>query len=185
MLAKTRLEVLIIPDRAPHEVYALDLGACDEQDAVADHAVAKQGRGIVQEDQVEPVARYFTAERARETPDRVLARGRARRVFPIEQEDRHVDIALLSCSVPGVASVQPGEAHRGIGGERAGESVAKAVNAPLTSWRGLVTRHVRRPPLRRMVPGHFARPGQPRTRAGSQVATPGTAIATSMNATMA
>ena len=178
MLAKTRLEVLIIPDRAPHEVYALDLGACDEQDAVADHAVAKQGRGVVQEDQVEPVARCFTAERARETPDRVLARGRARRVFPIER-DRHVDVALLSCSVPGVASVQPGEAHRGIGGERAGESVAKAVNAPLMIRRG------RHPPLRRMVPGHFARPGQPRTRAGSQVATPGTAIATSMNATMA
>ena len=184
MLAKTRLEVLIIPDRAPREVYALDLGACDEQDTVADHAVAKQGRGIVQEDQVEPVARYFTAERARETPDRVLARGRARRVFRIEQ-DRHVDITLLSSGVSGPASVQPGEAHRGIGGERAGETVAKAVNAPLTSRRGLVTRHVRRPPLRRMVPGHFARPGQPRTRAGSQVATPGTAIATSMNATMA
>ena len=26
MLAKTRLEILIVPDRAPHEVYALRLG---------------------------------------------------------------------------------------------------------------------------------------------------------------
>ena len=173
MLAKARLEVLILPDRAPHEVYALGLGACEEQDPAADHPVAEQGRGVVQEDEIEPVARHAAAERACEAPDRVLARCRGRRMFRIEQ-DRDVDVALVSCGLPSPASVQPGEAHRGIGGQGAGEAVAKAGKAPLLSRLD----HPSAPPPP-------AAPAQPRTRSGSQVAIPGTAIATSMNATMA
>ena len=132
MLAKARLEVLVFPDRAPHEVYALGLGAREEQDPAADHPVTEQGRSVVQEDEIEPVARHVAAERAGQAPDRILARCRARRMFRIEQ-DRDVDIALVPCGAPGAASVQPGEAHRGIGAEGAGEAGAEAGKALLSS----------------------------------------------------
>ena len=108
MLAKTRFEVLILPNRPQHESYAFGLGAREQQYPVADRAVAEQCRGVVQENQVEPIAGDLTAEPSGETPDRVLDRRGIRRVVVIEQH-RYVDVALAACSTARPASVPPGE----------------------------------------------------------------------------
>ena len=132
MLAKTRLDILIVPDRAQHEVYALRLGACEQQDSVADHAVAQQSRGVVQEDEVEPIARSLAAERAGQTPDRVLDRRGARCVSGVEQH-RDVDVALAVRDPSSSASVQPREAHGRVRAQAASETAAKTPEVSIVS----------------------------------------------------
>lgn len=61
VLAKTRFEVLVLPNRPPHESYAFRLRSGEQQHPVADHAVAEQRRRAVEENQVEPIARDLAA----------------------------------------------------------------------------------------------------------------------------
>ena len=113
MLAKTRFEILILPNRLQDESYAFGLGAREQQYPVADHTVAEQRRCVVEENQVKPIARDLAAERSGQTPDRVLDCRGVRRVVVIE-EHRHVDVALAARGAARLASVQPGESHRAI-----------------------------------------------------------------------
>ena len=79
-LAKRRLQIPILPDCAQHEAYALGLVANEQQDTVADHAMAQQGRSVVEEHQIEPIARDLSTERTRQAPDRVRVQCGIRRV---------------------------------------------------------------------------------------------------------
>lgn len=74
MLAKSRLEILVLAYRTPHEAHALGLGAPEQQDAVADYPVAQQGRGVIEQDQVEPVARNLATQHVCQTPVCILDR---------------------------------------------------------------------------------------------------------------
>ena len=124
MLAKTRLQILVLPERPQHESYAFGVGTREQQYSVADHAVTQQRRRVIEENQVEPIARNLAAERPGQTPDRVLDRRRTRHMLVVEQH-RNVDVALAARGAARPASVQPSEAHRGIVAQAAGETVAK------------------------------------------------------------
>lgn len=135
MLAKTRLQILILPDCTQHEAYALGLAANEQQDTVADHAMAQQGRSVVEEHQIEPIARDLSTERSRQAPDRVLVRRGIRRVLLTEQH-RDVDVALAPRAAARPASVQPGETHRGIVAQTVCEPAAKAGNVSFAGESG-------------------------------------------------
>ena len=89
-----RLQILTLPDCTQHEAHALGLATSEQQDAVADHAVSQQGRSVVEEHQIEPLARDLATERTRQTPDRILVRRGIRRVLVAEQH-RDVDVTLV------------------------------------------------------------------------------------------
>ena len=55
VLAQARLQILVLPERAQHEANALRLGSREEHDATLEHTVTQQGRGLVEEHEVEPV----------------------------------------------------------------------------------------------------------------------------------
>lgn len=135
MLAKTWLQILILPDCTQHEAYALGLVANEQQDTVADHAMAQQGRSVVEEHQIEPIARDLSTERTRQAPDRVLVRRGIRRVLLTEQY-RDVDVALAPRAAARPASVQPGETHRGVVAQAVCEPVAKAGNVSFAGESG-------------------------------------------------
>ena len=137
VLAKTRFEILILPDRAQHESYAFGLGAREQQHTVADHAVAEQRRGVVEENQVEPIARDLTTERSGQAPDRVLDCGGIRRVVVVE-EHSHVDIALPARRSACPASVQPSETHRAVALKYLSETAAEASNFVFAGGHGHV-----------------------------------------------
>lgn len=149
MFAKTRLQVLVLPERPQHESYAFGVGAREQQYAVADDAVAQQRWGIVEEHQVEPIARNLAPECASQTPDRVLGRGRVRRVLGVEQH-RDVDVALAPRPAARPASVQPGETHRGLAAQGTGKTIAEPSNLSVVGVRGhVVSRSIALPVPRR------------------------------------
>lgn len=114
---------MLVPDAAEHEAHALGLGAREHENAVADHAVAQQGRRAVEEDEIEPITAHFSAELAGEPPQRILHGGRlAHRVLVEEQRD--IDIAVGAGSAAPSASKQVSETHLGIGAEATGKTVA-------------------------------------------------------------
>ena len=124
MLAKTRFQILVLPQRPQHESYAFGVGTREQQHPVADHTVAQQRRGVVEEHQVEPIAWNLAAERSGQSPDRVLDRRRRRDTFVIEQH-RDVDVALATRGAARAASVQPGETYRGVAAQGVCEAVAE------------------------------------------------------------
>ena len=125
VLAKTRLEILILPDRPPHESYAFGFGAREQQHTVPDHAVAEKRRGAVEENQVEPIAPDLPAQHSGQTPDRVLDCRGIRGVIVVEKH-RYVDIAFPARSAARPAPVQPGEPHRAVALQSLGETAAEA-----------------------------------------------------------
>ena len=125
VLAKTRFHILVLPERPQHESYAFGIGTREQQYPVADHAVAQQRRGVVDEHQVEPIAWNLAAERPGQSPDRVLDRRRRRDTFVVEQH-RDVDVALAARGAACPASVQPGETNRGVAAQGVCEAVAEA-----------------------------------------------------------
>ena len=137
MLAKTQFEILILPDRAQHESHAFGLGAREQQHTVPDHAVAEQRRCVVEEHQVEPIARDLATERTGQAPDRVLDCRGIRRVIVIE-EHRYVDIAFPARHAAPPAPVQPRETHRAVALQSPGETAAEASKVVFASGHGHV-----------------------------------------------
>ena len=135
MLAKTRFQILILPDRPQHESYAFGVGAREQQYPVPDDAVAQQRRGVVEENQIQPIARDLATERPGQTPDRVLDRRGIRGTFVVEQH-RDVDIALATRGAACPASVQPGETHRGVAAQGVCKAVAEASNVIVAGGHG-------------------------------------------------
>ena len=131
MLAQTRLQILMVPNGTQHEANALGLGARQEHDAVADNAVAQQGRSMIEEHEVEPVARHVTTERIGQPPDRILGRGGASDTLVVEQH-RDIDVALAPYGAARPASVQIGDAQRGIETQTPRKTLAKAGEVFLT-----------------------------------------------------
>ena len=99
--------------------------------------MAQQRGGIVEENQVEPIARNLAAECPGQTPDRVLDCRRIRRALVVE-EHCDVDVALAACGAAGPASVQPGETHRGVAAQGACKVVAEDSNVSVPGVRGHV-----------------------------------------------
>ena len=97
--------------------------------------MAQQGRSVVEEHQIEPIARDLSTERSRQAPDRVLVRRGIRRVLLTEQH-RDVDVALAPRAAARPASVQPGETHRGIVAQTVCEPAAKAGNVSFAGESG-------------------------------------------------
>jgi len=120
MLAQTRLDVLVVPERAPHEPGALGVVACVQEDAVPDHAMAQQRGRTVEDHQVQPVAADDLSEHVRQAPDGALHRAGIRDRFVVQQ-NRDVDVAVGSRGAPGGAAEEIAETHRRLGGERLSE----------------------------------------------------------------
>ena len=125
VLAKTRLEILVLPDRPLHESYAFGFGTREQQHTVPDHAVAEKRRGAVEENQVEPIAPDLPAQHSDQTPDRVLDCRGIRRAIIVEKH-RYVDIAFPARSAARPAPVQPGEPHRAVALQCARKTAAEA-----------------------------------------------------------
>lgn len=125
MLAQTRFQILVLPDRMQHEANALRLGSREEHDTLRDHAVAREGRGPIEEHEIEPVASHLPPERGRQAPDRVLDRGGLDHALVV-QEHGDIDVALVPFPTLRPASVQIGETHRGIGTQTSRETLAEA-----------------------------------------------------------
>lgn len=137
VLAKTRLEILILPDRPPHESYAFGFGAREQQHTVPDHAVAEKRRGAVEENQVEPIAPDLPAQHSGQTPDRVLDCRGIRGVIVVEKH-RYVDIAFRARSTARPAPVQPGESHRAVALQCARKTAAEASDVVFVGGHGHV-----------------------------------------------
>ena len=135
MLAKTGFQILVLPDCPYCESYAIGFGTCEQQYAVANHAVAQERRSIVEENKIEPIARNPATERTGQTPDRILDRRRIRRVLVVEQH-RDVDVALAAGGPACPASMQPGETHRGVPAQSARELVVEPGNLTIAGVRG-------------------------------------------------
>ena len=125
MLAQTRLQILVLPDRTQHEANALRLGAREEHDTALDHTVTQQGRGLIEKHEIEPVASHLPSERGRQAPDRVLYRGGIGHALVVE-EHGDIDVALVPFPTSRPASVQISETHRGIGAQTSRETLAEA-----------------------------------------------------------
>ena len=138
MLAQTRLQILVLSDRTQHEANALRLGSREEHDPPLDHSVTQQGRGLVQKYEIEPVASHLPSERGRQAPDRVLDCGGIGHALVVE-EHGDIDVALVPCPASRPASVQIGEAYRGIGAQTPRETLAEAAEIFLVA----VVSHVR------------------------------------------
>ena len=137
VLAKTWFEILMLPDRPQHESYAFGFGAREQQHTVPEHAVAEKCRGVVEENQVEPIASDLTAERSGETPDRVLDCRGILRVIVVEKH-RYVDITLSARSTARPAPVQPSKSHRAISVQSVGKTAAEACNVVFVGGHGHV-----------------------------------------------
>ena len=127
MLTQARLQILVLPDRMQHEANALRLGSREEHDPTLDHTVTQQGRGLVEEHEVEPVASRLPSERGRQAPDRVLDPSGLDHALVVE-EHGDIDVALVPCPASRPASVQIGETHRGIGAQTLRETLAEAID---------------------------------------------------------
>ena len=126
MLAQTRLQILVLPERAQHEANALRLGSREEHDTALDHTVTQQGRGLVETHEVELVGPHLPSERGCQTPDRVLDSSGIGHALVVE-EHGDIDVALVPCPASRPASVQISETHRGIGAQTLRETLAEAI----------------------------------------------------------
>ena len=99
--------------------------------------MAQQRRGVIEDNQVQSIARNLAAERTGQTPDRVLDRRRTRGTFVVEQH-RDVDIALAARGAACPASVQPGETYRRVAAQGVCKTVAQASNVVVAGGHGHV-----------------------------------------------
>jgi len=84
--------------------------------------VAQQGRRVVEEHQVYPVAPDLVGERGNELPDDLLAQ-RGRRDRDVVDQDRNVDVAVGAFCAASPAAEQPGGADHRLGAQPAGEGI--------------------------------------------------------------
>ncbi len=83
-LAQLRLHVQILRERTVHKANALCVGACEQQNTVADHPVAQQDGRVIEEHEVDEVAPDGTGRSANHAEEQTLpAAGRipARRAW--------------------------------------------------------------------------------------------------------
>ena len=126
VLAKTRFQILVLPECPQHESYAFGVGTREQQYPVGGSRGGAAAPGAsLRRTRSSRFAGHLAAERPGQSPDRVLDRRRSRGTFVGEQR-RDVDVALAARGAACPASVQPGETHRGVAAQGACEAVAEA-----------------------------------------------------------
>ena len=99
-----------------HKSNALCVGACEQQDTVADHPVAQQDGRVIEEHEVDEVAPDGAGRSANHAEERVRDRGRAGDAGVVD-EDGDVDVTVRTVPATGLASEQPGGLQAGFAGE--------------------------------------------------------------------
>ena len=108
-----------------HKSNALCVGACEQQDTVADHPVAQQDGRVIEEHEVDEVAPDGAGRSANHAEERVRVRGRAGDAGVVD-EDGDVDVTVRTVPATGLASEQPGEVDDRVGAQAAREIGAQA-----------------------------------------------------------
>lgn len=93
-----------------HEANALCSGAREQQNAVPQHPVPQQRRGVIEEHEVDEVAADGARRRANHPEQRVLGCGGAGDTWVVD-EDGDIDIAVATLGSAGPAAEQPSEAN--------------------------------------------------------------------------
>lgn len=111
MLREFRLDVLIVPHGTDGEPHALGLAARVQQQAVAQHMMAEERRCVVEEDEIETIARHaVAAQRDDETPKGLLDAFRVRHEGVVHQHP-NVDVAPRTLPTASPAAKQVGNPH--------------------------------------------------------------------------
>lgn len=99
---------MVVTDRLDRESNPLLRIPLKEQRPVAEHAVSQQCRCVVQDNDIESLARHFLSQASCQSPDR-LASILSRELLGDEHGD--VEVAVFAGASPGAAPEQKSKAH--------------------------------------------------------------------------
>lgn len=114
----------MVADRLPHEPDPIGSGTRREKHAVADDAVAQQGRGSVQDHQIDPLARDVAGQHGHQVPDGIL-QSRGSRGPGVVDQHRNVDVAVGALGPASPAAKEPGGTHHRMVAQPVGEHAAE------------------------------------------------------------